>query len=108
MNNPDTGNKSLASTVTSTTASSNCASGSTDARCSSTVGVTVLTIAQTASTASTTPGSVVSYTITVTNSGSVAYTGAALTDSLAGVLDDATYNIDAIATAGSCRSPART
>ena len=101
VNNPDTGNKSLVSTITSTTSSSNCASGSTDARCSSTVGVSILTIAMTASTASTTPGSVVGYTITVTNSGTVAYTAAALTDSLSGVLDDASYNSDATATAGS-------
>jgi large repetitive protein len=101
VNNPDTGNKSLVSTITSTTSSSNCASGSTDARCSSTVGVSILTIAMTASTASTTPGSVVGYTITVTNSGPVAYTGATLTDSLSGVLDDGAYNGDATATAGS-------
>ena len=101
VNNPDTGNKSLASTVTSTTSTSNCASGSTDARCSSTVGVSILTIAMTASTSSTTPGSVVSYTITVTNSGTTAYTGAAFTDALSGVLDDATYNGDATATTGS-------
>ena len=38
VNNPDTGNKTLASKVTSATSSSNCASGSTDARCSSSVG----------------------------------------------------------------------
>ena len=104
VKNPDTGNKSLASKVTSTTSSSNCASGSTDARCSSTVGVSVLTIAMTvspASPATVTPGATVSYTILVTNSGGVAYTGAALTDSLSGVLDDATYNSDATATAGS-------
>ena len=101
VNNPDTGNKSLVSTITSTTSTSNCASGSTDARCSNTVGVSILTIASTASTSSTTPGSVVSYTITVTNSGTVAYTGATFTDSLSGVLDDATYNGDATATAGS-------
>jgi uncharacterized repeat protein (TIGR01451 family) len=101
VNNPDTGNKSLVSKVTSTTSSNNCASGSTDTRCSSTVGVSILTIAMTASTSSTTPGSVVSYTITVTNSGTVAYTGAALTDSLSGVLDDATYNGDGATTAGS-------
>ena len=101
VNSPDTGNKSLASTVTSTTASSNCASGSTDTRCSSTVGVSILTIAMTASPGTVTPGAIVSYTITVTNSGSVAFTGAALADSLSGVLDDATYNGDATATAGS-------
>ena len=104
VKNPDTGNKTLASTVTSTTSSSNCASGSTDTRCSSTVGVSVLTIAMTvspASPATVTPGATVSYTITVTNAGAVAYTGAALADSLAEVLDDATYNGDATATAGS-------
>ena len=101
VNSPDTGNKSLVSKVTSTTSTSNCASGSTDTRCSSTVGVSALTIAMTANTSSTTPGSVVSYTITVTNSGTVAYTGATFTDALSGVLDDATYNSDATATAGS-------
>jgi uncharacterized repeat protein (TIGR01451 family) len=101
VNNPDTGNKSLASKVTSTTSTSNCASGSNDARCSSTVGVSILTIAMTATPASATPGSVVSYTITVTNPGTVAYTGAALTDSLSGVLDDAIYNSDGTVTAGS-------
>ena len=104
VNSPDTGNKSLASTVTSTTASSNCAGGSTDTQCSSTVGVSVLTIAMTvspASPATVTPGSTVSYTITVTNSGTVAYTGAGLTDALSGVLDDASYDLDATATAGS-------
>ena len=101
VSSPDTGNKSLASTVTSTTVSSNCASGSTDTRCSSTVGVSVLTIAMTASPATVAPGATVSYTITVTNSGAVAFTGAALTDSLSGVLDDASYNANATATTGS-------
>ena len=37
----------------------------------------------------------------MTNSGQTPYTGAAFTDPLAGVLDDATYNGDAAATAGS-------
>ena len=41
------------------------------------------------------------YTITVTNSGQAAYTGASITDSLSGVLDDAAYNGDAAATTGS-------
>ena len=99
----DTGNKVLASTITSATAGGNCASGSTDARCASTVTVLVpgLTIALTASPGTPTPGTVVQYTITVTNSGQTAYTGAALADSLSGVLDDATYNGDAAATPGS-------
>ena len=42
-----------------------------------------------------------SYTITVTNSGQTAYTGASFADSLSGLLDDATYNNDAAATGGS-------
>ena len=101
VSNPDTGNKTLASTATSTTSSSNCASGSTDTRCSSTVKVSILTIAMTASPATATPGTTVSYTITVTNAGTAAYTGATFTDPLSGLLDDATYNNDAAATAGS-------
>ena len=104
VKNPDTGNKTLASTVTSTTSSSNCASGSTDTRCSSSVEVSVLTIAMTvspASPATVTPGTTVSYTITVTNAGAVAYTGATFTDALSGVFDDAAYNSDASTTAGS-------
>ncbi len=101
VHNPDTGDKSLVSTVTSTSAGSNCAAGSTDPRCSSTIGVSVLIMAVTASTPTTTPGATVGYTVTVTNSGTVAVSGAALTDSLTGVLDDASYNGDATATAGS-------
>ena len=110
VNNPDTGDKILASTITSTSAGNNCASGSTDARCASTVTVLIpgLTIALTANTGTATPGSVVHYTITVTNSGQTAYTGAAFADSLGGVLDDAAYDGDATATAGtvSYASPA--
>ena len=101
VNSPDTGNDILASTITSATAGSNCAAGSTDPRCSVSVPVSVLIIASTASTASATPGTTVGYTVTVTNSGQVAYTGAGFTDALSGVLDDATYNLNATATAGS-------
>ncbi|HEY4994425.1 MAG TPA: putative Ig domain-containing protein, partial [Nakamurella sp.] len=102
VNSPDTGNKTLASTITSASAGNNCASDSTDPRCVTSVSVLVpgLTIALTANTASTTPGSAVGYTVTVTNSGQTPYTGAAFTDSLAGVLSDASYNADASATAG--------
>jgi len=100
VRNPDTGDKTLSATITSTTTGSNCASGSTDPSCRSSVPVAVLAIAATASTPTTTPGSTVSYTITVTNSGGSAYTGATFTDGLAGVLDDATYNNNASATAG--------
>ena len=64
------------------------------------VPVSALTIVQTTSVASAAPGTVVGYTVTVTNSGVVAYTGATFTDPLAGVLDDAAYNGDAAATSG--------
>ena len=60
-----------------------------------------LTIAASAGSSTTTPGSVVTYTVTVTNSGQTAYTGATFTDPLAGVLDDASYNNTAAATSGS-------
>ncbi len=85
--------------MTSAAAGSNCAAGSTDARCSVTVVVLVpgLTIAQTASPGTAAPGSVVRYTVTVTNSGQTPYTAATFTDPLGGVLDDAAYNGDAAA-----------
>ena len=50
--------------------------------------------------ATATPGTVVHYTVTVTNTGETAYTGASFTEPLAGVLDDAAYNGDRAATAG--------
>ncbi|WP_268761342.1 hypothetical protein, partial [Frankia sp. AvcI1] len=59
-----------------------------------------LTIAKSASAATTVPGGTVTFTIAVTNSGQVPYSGAVVSDALAGVLDDATYNNDAAATVG--------
>ncbi|MCW2646585.1 MAG: hypothetical protein JWP07_2694, partial [Pseudonocardiales bacterium] len=100
VNNPDVGNKVLANTVTSSTLGTNCASGGTDARCTATVTVPGLTIVKTADVSTTTPGSTVHFTIVVTNTGQTAYSAATLTDGLAGVLDDATYNADAVATSG--------
>ncbi len=101
MHNPDTGDHILANTVTSATPGSNCPAGGTDPRCTTTTDVTALTITNTASASTTTPGSAVAYTITITNTGQTPYDGAAVTDPLAGILDDAAYNGDATATAGS-------
>ena len=60
-----------------------------------------LVIVKTASASSVVPGDTLTYTITVTNTGTTAFTGATLNDPLADVLDDATYNGDATASSGS-------
>jgi large repetitive protein len=101
INNPDTGNHVLTSTITSATPGTNCPAGGSDPRCTATVNVQALTITATANASSTTPGSTVAYTITLTNSGQAAYTGATFSDSLSGVLDDAAYNGDGTASTGS-------
>ena len=59
-----------------------------------------LSIVQSTDVATTTPGSTVHYTIKVSNTGAVSLTGAAFTDPLSGILDDASYGSDASATAG--------
>ncbi|MFI7056684.1 putative Ig domain-containing protein [Streptosporangium canum] len=101
VNNPDTGNKVLASAVTSPTVGSTCPAGGGDPRCSATVTVAGLSIVKTADVTTTTPGGTVRFTITATNNGQTPYTGATFGDALAGVLDDAVYNGDATATSGS-------
>ena len=60
-----------------------------------------LTIVNSAGVASTTPGSVVRFTVTITDTGQTSYTGISVTDSLSGLVDDAAYDGDASATAGS-------
>ena len=69
-----------------------------------------LTITKSADATAAEPGQVVGYTVTVTDSGQTSYSGAVVTDDLTGVLDDAAYNGDAAATAGSVSfaSPALT
>ena len=62
--------------------------------------VQALDISKTADVGTTAPGGTVHYTIIVADTGQTAYTSATLTDSLTGVLDDATYGNDATATAG--------
>ncbi|MCW2495751.1 putative Ig domain-containing protein [Jatrophihabitans sp.] len=101
VKNPDVGNKVLADTVVSSTLGANCAAGSGDARCTSTVTVPGLTIVKSSDVTTTTPGGVVHFSIVVTNTGQTAYLGATLTDALGDVLDDASYNSDATATSGS-------
>ncbi|MBO2446019.1 DUF11 domain-containing protein [Actinomadura barringtoniae] len=96
---PSSGDKSLKNTVTSSTPGGNCSAGSTDPACTSNVPVPTFTVKKKASTAKAKPGGTVTYTITVTN-GSTPYTGATFTDDLSDVLDDAAYNADAKASAG--------
>ena len=100
VSNPYTGNGTLAFTVTSPTTGTNCPSDGSDPRCTVSVAVSALTISQATSPATAAPGAVVGYTVTVTNSGQVAYSGATFTDPLAGVLDDAAYNGNGAATVG--------
>ena len=102
VNNPDTGDKTITSTITSAAPGNTCPASGRAPACTSTVTVLipVLTITKTASTTTTTPGSTVTYTVTVTDTGPTPYTGAIVTDHLAGVLSDAAYNNDAAATSG--------
>ena len=95
------GDGTLANTVTSTTPGSNCAAGSTDPACSATVTVSALTIVDTASVATITPGGVIVYTVTVHNSGQTPIPDAAFTAYFAGVALDTTYNGDLAVSAGS-------
>jgi uncharacterized repeat protein (TIGR01451 family) len=101
VNNPDVGNKVLANTVASTTLGTNCAAGSGDVRCTSTVTVPGLDIAHTAGAPTATPGGIVAFRIVVTNNGQTAYASASLSESLSSMLDDAVYNADGTAGSGS-------
>ena len=58
----------------------------------------LLTIAISSGAASAVTGGVVDYTVTVTDAAATPYSGAAFTDDLSGVLDDAAYNGNVAAT----------
>ncbi|MCW2935083.1 MAG: hypothetical protein JWM19_6045, partial [Actinomycetia bacterium] len=102
VNNPDTGNRVLATLITSATPGSNCPASGPAPACGTSVTVLVpaLTIVMTPGASSATPGSTVGYTVTITDSGQTPYTPATAVISLAGVLSDAAYNGNAAATAG--------
>lgn len=103
VNNPDTGNRVLTTILTSDAPGSNCPVGGSDPACTVSIPVLLpgLNIVTSADAAVTTPGATVGYTMTITNSGQTPYTGATVTNSLVGLLDDADYNADAVASAGS-------
>ncbi|MER5866516.1 hypothetical protein [Kitasatospora sp. NPDC002040] len=98
VNNPLTGDRRLTNTVVST--DSNCPPGSTDPSCGTVTPVRHLKVVKKADKASATPGGRITYTVTVTNDGRTYYPGATFSDTLAKVIDDATYNGDATATTG--------
>ena len=102
VDNPDTGNKVLTSIFSTAAAGSNCPARGTDPRCSTIVTVLVpaLSITQAANATAAVPGQVIGYTLTITNTGTAPYAGTAVTDSFAGVLDDAAYDGDASASSG--------
>ncbi|AXL13136.1 DUF11 domain-containing protein [Microbacterium foliorum] len=98
VNDPATGDRQLANTVvTPPGTGGNCVEGSTDPACVANVPAASYTVAKSASPGTALPGDVVTYTVTVTNTGAVAYTDenpASFTDDLSRVLDDADYNDD--------------
>jgi uncharacterized repeat protein (TIGR01451 family) len=103
LNNPDLGENLLVNTVASSAIGSTCPPGSANSACTVSVPVLTpgLTIIKSANVATTDPSSVVNYQIVVTDSGQTSYSPATVTDNLSGVLDDATYNNDAVAPSGS-------
>ena len=102
VNNPDTGNHLLASTITTAAAGSNCPAAAPAAACSISVPVLTpgLSITNTPDTTAATPGSVVGYTLAITNTGQTPYTGISVAESFAEMTDDAAYDGNASATAG--------
>ncbi|MBK9159236.1 MAG: DUF11 domain-containing protein [Micropruina sp.] len=104
VNSPDTGDHVLTNAAVPTGPGGFCSDGTApvDGLCAAViVPVRSFTVSKAASVSSAVPGSKLTYTVTVTNTGGAAFTGATLTDDLAGVLDDATYNADAVASSGS-------
>lgn len=94
VNDPITGDRSLVDSVVPTGVNGSCA---TPEGCSTSIPIGSYDVSQTADVATALPGDRVRYTITVTNTGSVAYPAqnpASVTSDIAGVLDDAVYNDD--------------
>ncbi|ANN18422.1 hypothetical protein SD37_24215 [Amycolatopsis orientalis] len=101
IKNPNPGDKKLSNVVTSETPGNNCPPGSSDPNCGTDVPSRELTVKKTSDKQSANPGDVVTYTVTVTNTGKVDLVGedaARVTDDLSEVLDDADYRNDATST----------
>ncbi|MFF8770873.1 hypothetical protein [Kitasatospora sp. NPDC015120] len=112
VNNPDTGDQKLDNTVVTPPGSGgNCAPGSTDPACRVQIPERAFSLVKTASQPTANLGDTVTYTLKVTNTGAADYTAAdpaSFTDDLSGVLDDAAYGNNALATAGSVQYTAPT
>ncbi|WP_431074041.1 DUF6923 family protein [Microbacterium phyllosphaerae] len=93
VNDPPTGDRTLRNVVT--TPLGDCVVGSTDPDCSTSTDVASFSLLKTANTTVVDPGGVVTYTITVVNTGETDIPNASFTDDMSGVLDDASYNDDA-------------
>ncbi|WP_338703296.1 LPXTG cell wall anchor domain-containing protein [Streptomyces sp. Q6] len=100
INDPLTGDQKMTNTVTGDVPGTNCPAEARNPRCTTTTPIPSLTIRKTAAPQNPRPGDTITYTVTVTNDSDAPYPGATLTDDLADVLDDATYNDDARATTG--------
>ena len=95
-----TGDNVMENNVVSSTAGTNCPSTGGDARCASRILVSELTIAFAATPATVTPGQVVTFQATITNSGNSAYYGLTVDFSATDVRDDADFTGTANATSG--------
>ncbi|GAA0838921.1 hypothetical protein ACFQVD_32300 [Streptosporangium amethystogenes subsp. fukuiense] len=103
VNTPDTGDRVLDSAVQARGGGTNCPGPApgparpgeplpvTGLGCAQRVAVEGVTISRTLAPEEPEAGDTVTYTITVTNPGRIAYPGARLTDDLSGVLDDAVF-----------------
>ena len=102
VNNPDTGNHVLASTITTAAPGSNCPTAAPAAACSVSIPVLTpgLSITNTPSTTTPVPGPSSATPLTITNSGQTTYTGISVAESFAQMLDDAVYDGDAATTSG--------
>ena len=99
VNTPDQGDKLLTNAVTPTGPGGSCVTG----QCATNTPVRTLEIVKKADRSSVVPGQKITYTITVTNTGRADYTDAtpaSFSDDLSKVIDDADWNGDASATAG--------
>ncbi|SDL02214.1 DUF7507 domain-containing protein [Streptomyces indicus] len=100
IDSPAEGDLKLANAVTGPPGS-NCPPDSTDPKCTATTPIASLTFKKSSDNPAPMPGDTVTYIVTVTNdSTEAAYPGAVFTDDLTKIVDDAAYNKDAEATAG--------